>query len=188
MTAIRFRRKCLNPFFIGAAALVLALASCGGDHENGSTTSRTSASDSATARSETTATETTPANESEAETGTEETGQTGETDTSTSPEDEPGGAGDEEPARTLALFTGENGSISPRVVRVPAYISVRVELRARDGGEYGLSFDGRTIKVSGALHSVATTFDGLRPGAEIVGTATGGTGSVRIEATAEPGP
>ncbi len=50
-----------------------------------------------------------------------------------SPEDEPGGAGDEEPARTLALFTGEGGRITPRTVRVPAFISIRVELRSEDG-------------------------------------------------------
>jgi hypothetical protein len=106
----------------------------------------------------------------------------------TSPEDRPGGAGDEEPARTLALFTGENGRIVPRSVRVPAYISIRVELRSKDGREYGLSFDGETIRVSGGLASVSTTIDGLRPGESVVGTPTGPGNRVRVEATAEPGP
>jgi hypothetical protein len=185
MTAIRSRRKCLNPFFIAAAALALALAGCGGDDEKSATKTGTSSSESTATHGETTATESTPTTETERETETETES---ETETSTSPEDQPGGPGDEEPARTLALFTGENGRITPRVVRVPAYISIRVELRARDGHEYGLSFAGKTLKVSGALTSVATTFDGLRPGARIVGTATDGTGSVRVEATAEPGP
>ena len=44
-----------------------------------------------------------------------------------------GGAGDEQAAETLALFTGKNGTIAPRMVRVPAFISIRVELRSADG-------------------------------------------------------
>jgi hypothetical protein len=105
-----------------------------------------------------------------------------------SPEDEPGGAGDEEPARTLALFTAENGRIAPRVVRVPAFISIQVELRSKDGREYGLRFGDVTVTAGGGLNSVSTTIDGLRPGEAIVGRPTGAGNRVRIEATAEPGP
>ena len=75
-----------------------------------------------------------------APTETEQEAPEAETETESpaeSPEDEPGGAGDEEPARTLALFTAENGRITPRVVRVPAFISIQVELRSKDGREYG---------------------------------------------------
>ena len=60
-----------------------------------------------------------------------------------------GGAGDEEPAQTLALFTGQDGQITPRVVRVPAFISIRVELRSGDGGHYALTLRRRTITVRG---------------------------------------
>ena len=74
------------------------------------------------------------------------------------------------------------------MIRVPAFISVRVELRARDGNSYALSFPGRTIEVSDALGSVSFTLDGLRPGEVVVGRARGAAGRVRIEATAEPGP
>src|SRR2546425_9731194 len=56
----------------------------------------------------------------------------------TSPENQPGGAGDEEPIRTQALVTGRGGRISPRVVRVPPLIAVRLELRSGDGRSYGL--------------------------------------------------
>jgi hypothetical protein len=107
---------------------------------------------------------------------------------STSPEDQPGGAGDEEPARSLALFTGEGGRIRPAVVRVPAYISIRVELRSGDGRRYGLTFEGETIAIEGGLSSVSTTIEGLRPGEAVVGTPEGAANRVRIEATAEPGP
>jgi hypothetical protein len=178
-----------------ALALLLAVAGCGGDDEEPAAT--TEAQPPRTA-------EPTPT-ETEAETEAEETeteAEAGETDAEperepeptepaeppASPEDQPGGAGDEEPARALALLTGQNGRITPRRVRVPAYISIRVELRSQDGREYGLRFDGETIRVSGGLSSVSTTIDGLRPGEAVVGTPTGPGNRVRIEATAEPGP
>jgi hypothetical protein len=105
-----------------------------------------------------------------------------------SPEDQPGGAGDEEPARSLALFTGRGGRITPRVIRVPAFIAIRVELRSADGRAYGLEFAGETIRVTGGLGSVSTTLDGLRPGRAVTGNPVGAGNRVRIEATAEPGP
>ena len=81
----------------------------------------------------------------------------------TSPEAMPGGAGDEEPARTLALFTGRDGRITPRVVRVPAFIAVQIELRSGDGATYALRFGDTTLTAGGQLNSVSTTIDGLRP-------------------------
>jgi hypothetical protein len=42
------------------------------------------------------------------------------------------------------------------------------------------------MTAGGELSAVARSFDGLRPGAALVGT--GPNGNVRIEATAEPGP
>jgi hypothetical protein len=104
------------------------------------------------------------------------------------PEEQEGGAGDEEPARTLALFTGRGGRIVPRVIRVPAFISIRVELRSGDGAEYGLRFGDATLTAGGGLRSSSTTIDGLRQGQSIAGRPTGAGNPVRIEATAEPGP
>jgi hypothetical protein len=75
---------------------------------------------------------------------------------------------------------------------VPAFISVRVELRSADGQQYGLLFARETsrvsIRVSGALGSASSTIDGLRPGQAITGNPMGAGTRVRIEATAEPGP
>ena len=159
-------------------ALVLAVSGCGGDDEEASSTP------AATAPAETAGTET--------ETAPPETEQEPEVETETgpaeSPEDQQGGAGDEEPARTLALLTAENGRITPRVVRVPAFISIQVELRSKDGREYRMRFGDVTITAGGGLNSVSTTIDGLRPGEAIVGRPTGVGNRVRIEATAEPGP
>ena len=173
-------RKCLSLSFVG----VLLLAGCGGDEEErAATTSRTQTEE---APPEPTVTQAEPEQE-DTEPELEPT-ETVEPPPETSPEQAPGGAGDEEPARSLALFTGQGGRITPRVVRVPAFISIRVELRSRDGGEYGLRFAGDRIRVSGGLSSVSTTLDGLRPGAAVMGTPIGGGNRVRIEATAEPGP
>ena len=165
-----------------AVGLVLAGSGCGGDDEEQPTTSAP----------ETQTKETEPAPTSP-ETQPEETQPKPEpTETEkppeTSPEEAPGGAGDEEPARSLALFTGAGGKITPPVVRVPSFISIRVELRSTDGLSYALRFGGETIRVSGGLASVSTTIDGLRPGAAVVGIPVGPGSRVRIEATAEPGP
>jgi hypothetical protein len=130
----------------------------------------------------------TAATETETEQQPREPETEAETEPAESPEDQPGGAGDEEPARTLALLTAENGRITPRVVRVPAFISIQVELRSKDGRKYVMRFGDVTITAGGGLSSVSTTIDGLRPGKAIVGRPTGAGNSVRIEATAEPGP
>jgi hypothetical protein len=169
---------------IAAVALVLAAAGCGGDDEESAATG-TEAKPPPTAAAPTEAvtapTESEDTEEPEPETGPAET-------SPASPEDQPGGAGDEIPAETLAQFTGEGGRITPRVIRVPAFIAIRVELRSADGREYGLTFEGETIRVGGGLGSVSTTIDGLRHGEAVVGTPTGPGNRVRIEATAEPGP
>jgi len=172
-------------FVVNAAvALVLAVAGCGGDDEEPATTTEAQPPPTAAPTEAVTApteTETTPTDGEPEETEAPAT-------SPASPEDQPGGAGDEIPAETLAQFTGENGRITPRVVRVPAFISIRVELRSADGREYGLTFDGETITVGGGLSSVSTTIDGLRHGEAVVGTPTGAGNRVRVEATAEPGP
>jgi hypothetical protein len=173
-------------------ALVLALASCGDDDDESADATATAPTTTPAETDETDETAPEPApDETETEPEPESEIET-ETEPETSPEDEPGGAGDEEPARTLALLTGDGGRIMPRVIRVPAYISIRVELRSADGEEYGLLFSSETsrvrINVSGELSSVSSTVDGLRPGEAITGMPLGAGNPVRIEATAEPGP
>jgi len=162
------------------ATVALALAGCGGDDEPApSAEPQGTTSEATTATTETQATEVDPETETLPDDGDGTGTGTGESG--------PGGAGDEEVAQTLALFTGENGQITPRVIRVPAFISIRVELRAGDGAEYALTFGEKTVKVPPELGSFSTHFDGLRPGEKLVGKASTG-GEVRVEATAEPGP
>jgi len=163
----------------GLLAAALAVAGCGGDDDDSATSTP-----AATTTTETTAV-TTP---TEAQTETEPAETTPATPTGTSPESAPGGAGDEEPARTLALFTARGGRITPRVVRVPAFISVQIELRSADGGDYALRFGDLTVTAGGAIASRSKTIDGLRPGEAITGVPRGAGNRVRISATAEPGP
>jgi len=160
-------------------AVLFAISGCGGDDEEPS--SATTASAPAATATETATVEAPTETEAPLEDKTE--GVPAE-----SPEDEPGGAGDEEPARTLALFTAKEGRITPRVVRVPAFISIEVQLRSADGAKYRMRFGDVTITAGGGLSSVSKTLDGLRPGKAIIGTPEGPGTRVRVEATAEPGP
>lgn len=153
----------------------MLLAGCGGDDEGSKATK--------TATAEQTATQTATTETATAPTETTETG-----NTSTSPEDQPGGQGDEEPARSQALFTGRGGRVRPTVVRVPAYIAIRVVLRSGDGAAYALRFKGHVIQVNGSKRSVTADFAGLRPGKVLAGSGVNGSNAVRVEATAEPGP
>jgi hypothetical protein len=162
------------------------LAGCGGDDEEPGT------ADTTQARTETTATtETAPPTETETETEPAPRGDGHggghETRTTPSPEEQEGGAGDEVPARAEALLTGSGGRITPRLVRVPPFISVRVVLRSADGEPYTLRIAGRSLRAGGALSSASAELDGLRPGRTYTGI--DGTGArISIEASAEPGP
>ena len=109
------------------------------------------------------------------------------TDDPRSPEDQPGGAGDEE-ARAPAALTGRGGRISPRVVRVPPYIAIRVELRSADRRSYGLDFGTASLRTGRTVATATVTLDGLRPNEAVVGRPVGGGSRVRIVADAEPGP
>ena len=176
-----WRRKFIRVLVLaGLLAALPGASGCGGDDNTDATTTPTVAE-----------TETTPTLTHGVETIRERTTEA-QTETTrpaeTSPESMPGGAGDEEPARTLALFTARGGRITPRLVRVPPFIAVKVELRSADGASYSLRFGDTTITAGGQLSSVSTTIDGLRPGAAIVGRPQGAGNPVRIAATAEPGP
>ena len=104
----------------------------------------------------------------------------------TSPEDQPGGAGDEVPASAQVALTGRGGRIGPLVVKVPPFIAIRVVLRSADGKPYLMRF-GQSVVKAGVKGATSTaTIDGLRPGRRLVGVSV--SGKVVIEASAEPGP
>ena len=171
-----------------ATVVALGLAACGDDEDDGATNANGGAT---TEQAETTATGTAPTEmETETEaTGTETGGEAeggGATPPATSPEEQEGGAGDEVPASSQALITGDGGDLSPRTVRVPPFIAIRVQLRSADGVEYELSGGGKTVAAGGEIETSGTLFEGLRPGRRLV--LSGPQGKVTIVANAEPGP
>jgi len=181
------------------AACVIALSSCGGDDDDqaANTPDTTQATQEQQAPETETSTSTeTETEETETETqGTETEGESGtvteaEPPTNTSPEKQPGGAGDEEPAHSLVRLTGRNASITPRLVRVPPFIVIRVELRSDDGLVYGLRCGNVGLQAGGQIGSSTKTLRALRPGRSItcLPAASGAGNRVRISATAQPGP
>jgi len=168
-----------------ATVFALVIAACGGDDEddNGATGygsgTKTGQTDTATTETATTVTETT-------ESGGEAEGGGAKPPSTVPSEDQEGGAGDEVPASSQALVTGNGGKLSPGTVRVPPFIAIRVQLRSADGVEYELTGGGKTIKAGGEIESAGTTFDGLRTGEKLV--LTGPQGKVTVIANAEPGP
>jgi hypothetical protein len=93
--------------------------------------------------------------------------------------------GDEEAIRSEAVFTGRNGRLTPREVRVPAFIAIRVILRSADGGAYSLTMNGSRLAIEGD-GTDELELDGLLPDRSYAGKSP--QGNVRVVASAEPGP
>ena len=166
------------------ALLVAALlgAGCGGDDEDDATVDSTAAEPPA--RTVTVPVPTAP--EREEQPTSTSPAERDEDSKPASPEDAPGGAGDEEAARSEVVLTGRGGRIGPLVVKVPPFISIRVILRSGDGKPYVIRFGTRFLKAGLKGARSSATFDGLRPGRRLRGAAV--SGRVVIEASAEPGP
>ncbi len=171
-----------------ATVAALTLAACGDDDEpsyGGGSTGATTTERTEPPLTETEETETAPAPGDT--TGGDEADDGGAKAPSKVPsEDQEGGAGDEIPASSQALVTGDGGKLSPSTVRVPPFIAIRLRLRSADGVEYELTGGGKTVKAGGEIETAGTSFDGLRSGEKLV--LKGPAGNVTIVANAEPGP
>ena len=95
--------------------------------------------------------------------------------------------GDEEAIRSEAVFTGTGGRLTPREIRVPAFIAIRVILRSTDDRVYALRIGGTKLVIGDAGKRVEELdLDGLLPNESYKGTSP--QGNVRVVASAEPGP
>jgi hypothetical protein len=106
------------------------------------------------------------------------------------PENQQGGAGDETPIATQALFTAKGGKVSPSRIRVPPFIAVKVVLRAKDEKGYTLVVNGKEVAVGEGRTEATVRLDGLRAGAKYVLHNQFGNKprTLVIVANAEPGP
>jgi hypothetical protein len=84
------------------------------------------------------------------------------------------------------VFTGRNGRLTPREIRVPAFIAIRVILRSADDGSYALRIGGERLGADATVKVDEAPLDGLLPNRSYEGRT--GAGPVRIVASAEPGP
>jgi hypothetical protein len=97
--------------------------------------------------------------------------------------------GDEEPIRSEAVFTGRGGRLTPREIRVPAFIAILVILRSPDAGRdqgYSLEIGGERLAIGHESAVDELKLDGLLPNESYKGRSP--QGNVRVVASAEPGP
>lgn len=108
---------------------------------------------------------------------------------STSPEDEPGGAGDEEAAAVDARFELGPAGFSPRKVSVPAFIGIALVVTPAEGQEYELDVRGPSAGAGGSGRGrFETSLEGLQPGARYNIRDRRSGARATIVADAEPGP
>jgi hypothetical protein len=165
-----------RPLLLATALALLVLAGCGGDEERQAARPKPAPAPTETTKS---------APSSPTGTGTTRTEQV-PTAIETSPEEQPGGAGDEEAARTPVLLTGGSGRVTPRVIHVQPFIAIRVQLRSADGAAYEVRFGRRVVRARPGRRTATADFVGLHAGRSLVGE--GPEGPVRIVADARPGP
>ena len=174
---------CLSARKAAALAAVAAcglLIGCGGDDEDETAPSATTPTQAAPAPVTTPPPETTP-----------QAGKAPKGDPDAEPRTVPAEEyqGDEEPIRSEAVFTGRGGKLGPRVVRVPAFIAIRVILRGTDASReqgYSLTIGGKRLAIGHVRAVDEVELPGLLPNKAYEGR--GPQGNVRVEATAEPGP
>jgi hypothetical protein len=163
---------------LSTAVVALGVLGCGGDDGASPTVART-APQVTTRTAGTTAEQpsTTP-------TATAPTATTG-----VPPEDQEGGAGDEEPARVPAAFAVEAGRITPKTITVPAFLTVELRLTAK-AAPAKVTLDapgGETYDVA-AGGTARVEVNGLKPGDYPVRVEDGGTATLHVVSGGAPGP
>ncbi|MFL5826490.1 MAG: hypothetical protein ACJ76V_08200 [Thermoleophilaceae bacterium] len=169
-----------------ALMALLIMAGCGGGEKRSSATGTAPQAAAPTSAAPTTTTptqtETAPSNT------TTQPSSTGNGGTS-SPETQPGGAGDEESARTEVTFVGNGGRITPTSVRVAPFIQIKVRLLSRDKAHYAIQVAGRTLEAGQGRGDSARTIPGLRQEKSYTVAVTAGSPSrLKITGSSEPGP
>jgi hypothetical protein len=168
-------RRAALPALVAAAAL----AGCGGGDEQTSATEATPAPPPATATATPSATETATPTPSA-------TAQPSPTATQ-NPEDQPGGAGDEEAIRVPAEFTiSPDLRISPPQISIPAFLQIEITVRNRSGQPVDVTWAGSKLMTVPAHGGASTVVEGRKKGSYVVSAKPGG--DALIVTGVEPGP
>jgi hypothetical protein len=156
---------------------MLALAGCGDDDE-----SERQGADPAQA------TETSPPPAKTESTQTEPSEETRRDRRRSRREQQRDGGKDKQPARHQVALRASDGKITPRIVSVPPYVAIRLELRSSDGDTYRLACGQKTLTVDSEGAADSTTLSGRRPGARFLCSPLGDHNGVLISPSGEPEP
>ncbi len=159
---------------IATLLVAAALAGCGGD--DGEQSSATPAAAPSAATESATA----------SETGTPSPTATEQPLPSVSPEDQPGGAGDEEPTRVPVEFTITDGKISPPQVAVPAFLALELIVNNKSSQQVVVRLEGAQPMTVGAGETGRARLEGRKKGSYVVDA--GSAGQAVLVTGVEPGP
>jgi hypothetical protein len=160
------------------ALVAAALAGCGGDAVDQSAAPSTPAPAPSAATAAATATATATASASP--TATEQPLP------SVGPEEQPGGAGDEEAIRVPVEFTLADGRITPPQVAVPAFLSIELIVHNRTSQQVVVRLEGAEPMTVGAGETGRARLEGRKKGSYEVDA--GPAGQALLVTGAEPGP
>jgi hypothetical protein len=149
-------------------AVCSVVAGCGGDEPTVAPQETTTATATATATATPTATPTATAT------------------TSASPEEQPGGAGDEEPARVPLEFTLSDGGLKPATISVPAFLGLELIVHNRTSQPQHVVLEGSGSLDVPADDTARARFEGRRAGTYAVDA--GSAGHAQLIVGVEPGP
>jgi cytoskeletal protein RodZ len=150
------------------------LAGCGGDDQD-ETASPATPSPAATATPPATATPSATPTATATATATPQ-----------NPEDQPGGAGDEEPVRVPVEFTVRDRGISPPQVAVPAFLALELVIHNQTAGTVVARLEGAEPLTVGAGETGRARLEGRKKGQYVVDF--GDLGQALLISGTEPGP
>jgi len=105
---------------------------------------------------------------------------------SASPEEQPGGAGDEEPARVPLEFTLSDAGLKPATISVPAFLGLELIVHNRTSAPQRVVLEGSGELDVPAGDTARARFEGRRSGTYEVDA--GSAGHAEVIVGVEPGP
>jgi hypothetical protein len=161
---------------LAALLAAAALTGCGGDEEQTSAPAPPSPAPSAATETPTAApTETASPSPTATDAPTPE-----------NPEDQPGGAGDEEAIRVPVEFTLRDRGVAPTQVAVPAFLSIELIVHNHTAGDVVVRLEGAQPLTVAAGGTGRARLDGRKKGQYVVDF--GEAGQALLITGAEPGP